>query len=67
MSESREHPLRKARRKRGLSLEKLADQIGIDIGALSRYERGLRAPSLESANRLLDFFPELKLRDLRLQ
>ena len=59
--------LRTARLESGLSINKLAKQTGLDAGALSRIERGLRAPSIDSAQLILKAFPTLTLSDLQMQ
>lgn len=59
-------PLRKARLKSGLSINKLARQANLDPGQVSRIERGLRAPSLDTAAKLIEQLPSLTLADLRM-
>lgn len=45
--------LRKAREARGLGLRELARQLGDDASALSRYEKGERAPKPEKVSQIL--------------
>lgn len=47
------HLLRQLRRFRDLTLDQLADRTGLSVAALSRYENGVRHPSLEILARLL--------------
>jgi transcriptional regulator with XRE-family HTH domain len=51
---TREAPvgLRELRKQRGLSLEAVAVLAGLDIGTISRVERGLRSPTPETIVRL---------------
>jgi transcriptional regulator with XRE-family HTH domain len=49
-------PLKKARLKRELTLQQVANEVGIDTGNLSRIERGLQIPSKELAEKLVKFF-----------
>lgn len=48
-----DHPLRKARLKRGLTLEALATEAETTKATLSRIENGQRVPSLALAARLV--------------
>ncbi|MBB2201968.1 helix-turn-helix domain-containing protein [Gluconacetobacter tumulisoli] len=61
--------LRERRKSRGLSLQQIADQVGISVGHLSQIERGMSSPSVRdliriaeilqtSAGELLDLFEE---------
>ncbi|WMD23328.1 helix-turn-helix transcriptional regulator [Achromobacter seleniivolatilans] len=45
-------PLRLAREKRGLTIQQVANSVGIDPGNLSRIERGLQVPSKDLAEKL---------------
>jgi len=49
-------PLKQARLKRELTLQHVANEVGIDTGNLSRIERGLQIPSKELAEKLVKFF-----------
>lgn len=49
-------PLKQARLKLKLTLQQVANAVGIDTGNLSRIERGLQVPSKELAERLVKFF-----------
>lgn len=49
-------PLKQARLKRELTLQQVANEVGIDTGNLSRIERGLQIPSKELAEKLVKFF-----------
>lgn len=46
-------PLKQARLMRQLTLQQVADAVGIDTGNLSRIERGLQVPSKDLAERLV--------------
>ena len=49
-------PLRKLREQRKVTINELSQAVGIDVGNLSRIERGLQRASLEQAKRISDFF-----------
>lgn len=49
-------PLKRARLKRELTLQQVANEVGIDTGNLSRIERCLQIPSKELAEKLVKFF-----------
>lgn len=49
-------PLRALRIKQNLTLSKVAEAVQIDVGNLSRIERGTQKTSLEVAERLVAFF-----------
>jgi transcriptional regulator with XRE-family HTH domain len=49
-------PLKQARLKRELTLQQVANEVGIDTGNLSRIERGHQIPSKELAEKLVKFF-----------
>lgn len=49
-------PLKTARLKRELTLQLVADAVGIDTGNLSRIERGTQVPSKDLAEKLSKFF-----------
>lgn len=49
-------PLRLARENRGLTIQQVADSVGIDPGNLSRIERGTQVPSKDLAEKLVNFF-----------
>ncbi len=46
------HPLRRWRKERGLTLRDLSHLTGLDIGTISRAERGLSVPSWQTKVRL---------------
>lgn len=48
--------IRKLRIDRGLNQGQLADMIGVGRTAISNYEKGVRVPDLETAERLADAF-----------
>ena len=58
--------LRQARRKRGLTQRRLAEEVGVDEQTVRSWERGTRAPSLEFRNRLSTIL-EKSLEELGLQ
>jgi transcriptional regulator with XRE-family HTH domain len=47
-------PLRAARRAKGLSLSYVAEAAGVDLGHLSRAERGIAGLSVDSLHRVAD-------------
>lgn len=49
-------PLKKARLKRKLTLQKVSNDVGTDTGNLSRIERGIQVPSKELAEALVKYF-----------
>jgi transcriptional regulator with XRE-family HTH domain len=49
------HLLRALRLRRGLSLEALAREVGVDCATVSRWERSLNTPSIDQLDRLLAF------------
>lgn len=49
-------PLRRAREKRNLTIQKVAEAVGIDSGNLSRIERGNQTPSKKLTEKLVAFF-----------
>lgn len=49
-------PLKHARLKRQLTLQQVANAVGIDTGNLSRIERGRQVPSKELAEKLVIFY-----------
>lgn len=44
------------RKDRGLTIQQVADGIGVSNGTISRYEKGTREPKLETWIKLADFF-----------
>lgn len=48
--------LRQLRKERGLSLEQLANYIGVSKSSINMYERGEREPSFETTEAIADFF-----------
>lgn len=44
------------RKDRGLTIQQVADGIGVSNGTISRYEKGTREPKLETWVKLADFF-----------
>lgn len=51
-------PLRKLREQQNVTINQLSQAVGIDVGNLSRIERGLQKASLERAQRIADFFSQ---------
>ena len=49
-------PLRKMRVEQGLTIAEVSRQTAIDVGNLSRIERGIQITSLETAEKLSKFF-----------
>jgi transcriptional regulator with XRE-family HTH domain len=49
-------PLKQARLKRKLTLQKVSNDVGTDTGNLSRIERGIQVPSKELAEALVKYF-----------
>lgn len=49
-------PLRKLREKQGITITELSRAVEIDVGNLSRIERGLQRASLERAEKIAGFF-----------
>ncbi|MBS0967732.1 XRE family transcriptional regulator [Chimaeribacter arupi] len=49
-------PLRKMRVEKGLTISEVAIATQIDVGNLSRIERGIQVTSLETAEKLSKFF-----------
>ncbi len=49
-------PLRKLREQHKLTITDLSQAVGIDVGNLSRMERGRQRASLERAQRIADYF-----------
>lgn len=48
--------LRQLRKEKGLSLEQLANYIGVSKSSINMYERGEREPSFETTEAIADFF-----------
>lgn len=48
--------LRKLRTEKGITISELAVAVQIDVGNLSRIERGIQLTSLENAKRIVDYF-----------
>lgn len=51
-----ETPLRKLRHERGWTLAEVAAKAHIDIGSLSRIERGKQRPGIDVCERLIQLF-----------
>ncbi|MCI0254516.1 UNVERIFIED_ASMBLY: XRE family transcriptional regulator [Cronobacter sakazakii] len=49
-------PLRKIRVEKKLTIAEVAIATQLDVGNLSRIERGMQVPSLETAEKLAKFF-----------
>lgn len=49
-------PLRKLREQQKVTINELSRAVGIDVGNLSRIERGIQRASIERAQRIADFF-----------
>lgn len=48
--------IKEIRKKKGLSLQQVADAVGLGNNTISRYETGKREPKLETWNKLADYF-----------
>lgn len=48
--------IKEVRKKKGLSLQQVADAVGVGNNTISRYETGKREPKLETWNKLADYF-----------
>lgn len=48
--------IKEIRKKKGLSLQQVADAVGLGNNTISRYETGKREPKLETWNKLAVFF-----------
>ena len=48
--------IKEVRKKKGLSLQQVADAVGLGNNTISRYETGKREPKLETWNKLADYF-----------
>lgn len=48
--------IKEVRKKKGLSLQQVADAVGLGNNTISRYETGKREPKLETWQKLADFF-----------
>lgn len=51
-----ETPLRIARLSKSMTMTQLANELDVDVGNLSRIERGIQVPSMELAERIAAFF-----------
>ncbi|MCC8384611.1 helix-turn-helix domain-containing protein [Photorhabdus laumondii subsp. laumondii] len=49
-------PLRKIRIEKGLTISEVSRATSVDIGNLSRIERGVQSPSLDTAEKLSCYF-----------
>ena len=48
--------IKEVRKKKGLSLQQVADAVGLGNNTISRYETGKREPKLSTWQALADFF-----------
>lgn len=48
--------IKEVRKKKGLSLQQVAEAVGLGNNTISRYETGKREPKLETWNKLAVFF-----------
>lgn len=48
--------IKEVRKKKGLSLQQVADAVGLATNTISRYETGKREPKLETWNKLAEYF-----------
>ena len=48
--------IKEVRKKKGLSLQQVADAVGLGNNTISRYETGKREPKLETWNKLAEYF-----------
>lgn len=55
--------LRRERKKRNLTLKQLADKVGTDLQAISKYERGVKFPRPQMIIKLANAL-ECEVRDL---
>lgn len=53
---SKTTPLRRVRLQRGLSIKEVADGAGVDVGNLSRLERGQLGASKQTAEQLARYY-----------
>lgn len=51
-----ETPLRLARLSKPMTITQLANELDVDVGNLSRIERGMQVPSMELAERIAAYF-----------
>jgi transcriptional regulator with XRE-family HTH domain len=58
-------PLRKIRMEKGLTISEVASALSLDVGTLSRIERGERLTSLEKAEKISNFF-EKKISEMQI-
>lgn len=58
-------PLRKIRIEKGLTISEVARAVSIDVGNLSRIERGTQLTSIATAEKLADFF-ERKISEMQI-
>lgn len=49
--------LKKLREEKGLTQKQVADKLGLESAAISKYEKDLREPNIESLLKLSDLFP----------
>lgn len=54
--QSMQTPLRKMREASGLTISEVALAVQIDVGNLSRIERGIQLTSIETAEKISQFF-----------
>ncbi|MBW9334554.1 helix-turn-helix transcriptional regulator [Herbaspirillum sp. RU 5E] len=59
-------PLRIAREKMGLRLQDIAQQVGSDVGNLSRIERGKQVPTRDLAEKICGVFPPGEITEMHL-
>lgn len=59
-------PLRLVRQARNLTLQVVADAVGIDTGSLSRIEQGKQGCSSETAAKLAAFFGPADITELEI-
>lgn len=59
-------PLKRARKNKGITLEKVAELVQSDTGNLSRIERGLQTPSKELIAKLVELFADEGLTELKI-
>lgn len=55
--------LKKLREEKGLTQKQVADKLGLESAAISKYEKDLREPNIESLLKLSDLF-EISLDEL---
>jgi transcriptional regulator with XRE-family HTH domain len=58
---AKSNPIRSARTRRRLTQAQLAEQVGVTKGAISQWEQGATRPMPDTALKLLEILPGLRL------